>query len=118
MPAGAIKRSTKSLVVILDLPYREKDLRDFQSFLKNRTLQTIPVIYNDRCLPEEGRNCGLFDDIIDLGNWQFDLSTKVSFLKRSKEYDLTRSAGKYNVNPSTSVGKRVFDILVAYLGFW
>src|SRR5687768_3056440 len=34
-------------VIIIDVAYNEKELRDFHSFLKNIDLLPVPVIYND-----------------------------------------------------------------------
>lgn len=102
-------------LIIIDIPYNEKELRDFQSFLKNRELNSIPVIYNQNHLQNNNfiQDYELIDDVIDLGNWQFDFSSKVSFLKKSKEYSFTsRTEGK-KIRPSKSVLKRVFDIVVS-----
>jgi len=102
-------------VLIIDVPYREKELREFHSFLRNRNLHTIPVIYNDCHFENEQTPSQneLIDDVIDLANWQYDFSSKISFLKKSKEYQPKSSEQK--INPSYSVSKRAFDILIASL---
>lgn len=101
-------------VLIIDVPYNEKALNAFYSFLKNRNLQSIPVIYNDHHFEHEQalRQNELIDDVIDLGNWQYDFSSKISFLKKSKEYLPKQSP---RINPSRPVSKRAFDIAVACL---
>jgi serine protease inhibitor len=38
---------------IIDLPYNEKDLKAFYFFLKNRSLEKIPIIYNEHHLKSE-----------------------------------------------------------------
>ena len=99
-------------VIILDINYFETELRDFHTFLKSRNLGTIPVIFNRQAGQEIG-NCDLLDDVIDLNNWQYDFASKVSFLRKNKEYEATRSIINYKVTPSKSVTKRIFDIAVA-----
>jgi hypothetical protein len=74
-------------VIILDSAYDEKELNEFHSFLKNRELHCIPVLYNYQQLvgvPGHKQHL-IIDDVIDLPNWQFDFSNKVSFLKKIKE---------------------------------
>jgi lipopolysaccharide/colanic/teichoic acid biosynthesis glycosyltransferase len=102
-------------VLVIDVPYNEKALKEFHSFLKNRNLQSIPVIYNDcHFLHEQTlRQNELIDDVIDLCNWQYDFSSKISFLKKSKEY--TPKSKQQKISPSYSVSKRAFDMLIASL---
>lgn len=104
-------------VVIVDVPYHEKDLTGFHHFLKSVNLQAIPVIYNDCHLynEEKLREHPLVDDIIDLCNWQYDFSSKITFLKKAKEYSLTSRQTRLRLDPPRSVAKRVFDIVIATL---
>jgi len=100
--------------IIIDLPYNEKDLKAFYFFLKNRNLDNIPIIYNGHHLKNESSvQYDLIDDVIDLFNWQFDFYSKISFLKKSKEYVYTRTKSRVKVNPEESVVKRVLDIILA-----
>jgi lipopolysaccharide/colanic/teichoic acid biosynthesis glycosyltransferase len=102
-------------VIIIDVAFQEKDLKEFHSFLLLRKLHTIPVIYNDCHLKNEAtlRASELVDDVIDLCNWQYDFSSKISFLKKTKEYNLTPAKKTAKVEAATSVGKRIFDIILA-----
>ena len=102
-------------VIIIDVPYNEKDLRDFHSFLKNRDLNSIPVIYNEHQVKNKSimLENDLVDDVIDLCNWQFDFSSKISFLRKSKEYSFVPATDQNSGQPGRSIGKRAFDILVS-----
>jgi lipopolysaccharide/colanic/teichoic acid biosynthesis glycosyltransferase len=101
-------------VIILDSAYDEKELNKFHSFLKNRELQCIPVLYNYQQLATApaSRQHIIIDDVIDLSNWQFDFSNKVSFLKKIKEQNCNQDQ-KQKIEPARSVTKRIFDILLA-----
>ena len=101
-------------VIVLDVPFDEKETRAFQSFLINRELQCVPVIYNQPHLRNsiDAKDCDLIDDVIDLNNWPYDFSSKVSFMKKIKEYS-TPSGSKNRINPERSVMKRLFDIVVS-----
>jgi lipopolysaccharide/colanic/teichoic acid biosynthesis glycosyltransferase len=104
--------------IIIDLPYNEKDLKAFYFFLKNRNLDNIPIIYNGHHLKNEPSvEYDIIDDVIDLFNWQFDFYSKISFLKKSKEYvfTATKTKSRVKINPDESIGKRIVDILLASL---
>ena len=102
-------------VIIADLPYNDKDVKEFHSFLKNRNLNSIPLIYNGRHLKNEATaiHVEAIDDIIDLSNWQYDFYSKISFLKKSKEYSYSLSFAQSKVEPEYSILKRAFDIVVS-----
>lgn len=100
-------------VIILDTFCNREELRGFHSFLKNRDLQTIPVIYNARSFSGALRNSELVDDIVDLDNFQFDLSNKINFLKKSKEYDFGTQNTHHTIEPSMPVSKRLLDLVIA-----
>ncbi len=101
-------------VIIIDLPYSEKELNEFHSFLKNRELVSIPVLFNAQQVKniQTAKTHPLVDDVIDLKNWQFDFSSKVAFLKKIKEQDVA-AGKKQKIQPERSISKRLFDILVA-----
>jgi lipopolysaccharide/colanic/teichoic acid biosynthesis glycosyltransferase len=101
--------------IIIDVPYNEKDLKAFYFFLKNRNLENIPIIYSDHHLKNETalRQNEIIDDVIDLSNWQFDFYSKISFLKKSKEYVLRTDESRVKVEPKQSVVKRVIDVILA-----
>lgn len=103
--------------IIIDVPYNEKELQGFYFFLKNMNLENLPVIYND-CHLKNGtalRLNEIIDDVIDLSDWQFDFYTKISFLKKTKEYILNSSNSKsqVKVKPEASVAKRIIDIILS-----
>lgn len=102
--------------IIIDMPYNEKDLKAFYYFLKNRSLDNIPIIYNGPHLEQEPSLLyDVIDDVIDLSNWQFDFYSKISFLKKSKEYILTRDKDQVKVEPEESVLKRILDVVLSSL---
>lgn len=101
-------------VIFIDTPFQEKELNDFYSFLQNRDLLTIPVLYNYQHNKVPVSHHAVIDDVIDLRNWQFDFSSKVSFLKKIKQQNAA-DAKKYRIQPEISVGKRAFDIIIASL---
>jgi lipopolysaccharide/colanic/teichoic acid biosynthesis glycosyltransferase len=55
----------------------------------------------------------LIDDVIDLSNWQSDFSSKISFLKKAKEYNTVLTENKVTIKPSSCIYKRAFDILAS-----
>ena len=103
-------------VIIIDVPFVSGELKRFEYFLKtaSKGCSTIPLIYNERCLsPEQASNCAqIIDDVIDLKNWQFDFSGKISFLKKAKEYNAVIDAEQKEVTGGNTY-KRAFDILVS-----
>lgn len=104
-------------VIIIDLPYDQKELKDFHFFLKNRGFHTTPIIYNDCHLKNSAAlsQDEVIDDIIDLCNWQYDFGSKISFLKKSKEYSSSAKTQSISVKPERSITKRLFDIICASL---
>jgi lipopolysaccharide/colanic/teichoic acid biosynthesis glycosyltransferase len=102
-------------VIIIDVNYNEREVTEFHSFLQNRNLNSIPVIYNDQHLKNEAtlRQNEAIDDIIDLHNWQYDFFSKISFLKKSKDYILTTKSAQEKIEPSKPLTKRAFDIIVS-----
>jgi lipopolysaccharide/colanic/teichoic acid biosynthesis glycosyltransferase len=103
--------------IIIDVPYNEKDLKGFYFFLKNRSLENIPLIYNNYHLKNETalRQYEIIDDAIDLSNWQFDFYSKISFLKKSKAYILTTNKSDIKAEREVSVIKRITDVVLALL---
>ncbi len=99
-------------IIILDITAPDQDLTEFQSFLRNRGLDSIPVVLNQPRSSKPGLSHELIDDVIDLNNWQYDFSSKVSFLKRAKQYGEQKQAAT-RIRPATCYWKRAFDILVA-----
>lgn len=104
-------------VIVIDVPYKEREIRDFKFFLTNRGLTHIPVIYSAENLQDvlSLKESNLVDDVIDLHNWQYEFSSKIRFLKKAKAYGVDSKKLNLKVNPSTSIPKRVFDVVVASL---
>lgn len=102
-------------VIIIDIAYDDKALKEFHSFLKNRNLDLVPIIYNDCQMEHEAtlRQNEIIDDIIDLCNFQYDFYSKISFLKKSKEYNFAPKASEVKITPVKSVSKRIFDIVLS-----
>src|SRR5215207_2412969 len=77
-------------VIIVDVSYNPVEFASFCTFLQTgeKAYRNIPVVYNESQLINQNiSSCAdVIDDIIDLPNWQFDLASKFSFLKRAKEY--------------------------------
>ena len=104
-------------VIIIDISYNEKEIKAFASFLKNRNLSSIPLIYNDHHFQNEFalEQNEVIDDIIDLRNWQYDFYSKISFLKKSKEYCNNAKSAQAKIEPERSVPKRIFDIVFSLI---
>ena len=103
-------------VIIADVSFNEKEIKSFHAFLKNRNLFTIPLVYNCHSLKENTLNHSeIIDDVIDLQNWQYDFFSKVSFLKKFKEYSANLNAIQTKIDPRRSVLKRTFDIVCSLL---
>jgi lipopolysaccharide/colanic/teichoic acid biosynthesis glycosyltransferase len=100
-------------VIILDLPYDGKLMQDFQSYLFNRGLNTIPIIYNYRFFNQIKSIAEFVDDVIDLDSGEFDLSNKICFLKKAKEYAAPKENINNRVSASNYIIKRVLDIVLA-----
>lgn len=100
-------------VIILDLPYDGKLMQDFQSYLFNRGLNTIPVIYNYRFYNQIKSVAEFVDDVIDLDSGEFDFSNKICFLKKAKEYAAPKENIKKRSISSNYIIKRLLDIALA-----
>lgn len=103
-------------VIFIDVSYVENEVKAFHAFLKNRNLHSIPVIYNGHHLKNDVtlRLSESIDDIVDLNNWQYDFHSKVSFLKKSKQYSFNATAPENSIDPERSVTKRAFDIVFSF----
>lgn len=105
-------------VIIIDLPYHQKELQEFHYFLKNRGFNSTPIIYNNCHLKhlDAFNQDNIIDDSIDLCSWQYDFTSKISFLKKSKEYSSSASTTPpLSIRPEKSIFKRIFDIVFATL---
>lgn len=113
-------------VLLIDVPFDEKQLSLFFSNLKDNILFTvIPVIYNQKQLTEHQidriRDLHLADDIVAIDSHHFNYYGKIMLLKQSKLYnDLLTTHCKQKSQkkkPGKSFNfliKRVVDILVAF----
>lgn len=102
-------------VIVLDLPYNEKVIKDFYSFLYNRSLHSIPIIYNNRFSNQAPDVAEFVDDVIDLDNPEFDLSNKISFLKKVKQYNKRETLRDDSGTSSSYIIKRMLDTTVALM---
>ena len=103
-------------VIILDIPFQLRELDELHSYLRNRELHTIPVLYNYHQVKHASgvKEHPLVDDVINLNNWQFDFSSKVSFLKKIKQQQEAEQK-KQRIRAEAFITKRVFDVLIASL---
>jgi lipopolysaccharide/colanic/teichoic acid biosynthesis glycosyltransferase len=106
-------------VVIIDLPYNSGELSDFRNFIKasGKIEAAIPVIYNQEHVNKNNISDlgSLVDDVIDLDNWQYNFTTKVSFLKETKLYNYAAGEASENVRPESCISKRIFDVVVSII---
>ena len=100
------------------MKYEEPALKELQTTLRTKGVHyTTPIIFNVLHCQNKAEfllRQNMIDDVIDLHNWQYDLSNKISFLKKAKEHSFL---GKDNievfVRPRTFFFKRLFDIVAA-----
>ena len=106
-------------VIIVDMPLNFSELQDFRKFLQasENIGDTIPVIYNQQQLKAEDREeiVNIVDDIIDLTNWHYDFTTKVSFLKQVRQYQAEKEAIIRSIKAVKCIYKRSFDVVVSSL---
>jgi lipopolysaccharide/colanic/teichoic acid biosynthesis glycosyltransferase len=106
-------------VIIIDMPLNCSELTSFNSFLQTSDSigDSIPVIYNQQQLLLNDRTeiSGMVDDIIDLSNWHYDFTTKVSFLKQARQYEAERKAINRSIKADNCLYKRTFDVVVSSL---
>ena len=102
--------------IIVDVKYDSSALWEFQQFLKGKGVHfTTPIIYTQRQLGSTAvlAHDHIIDDIIDLDSWQYDFATKISFLKKAKEYALDAAKKAERIKPASCFYKRTFDVLVS-----
>jgi lipopolysaccharide/colanic/teichoic acid biosynthesis glycosyltransferase len=103
--------------IIIDVAYNDEEFKSFQAFLKTcgKAYSSIPIIYNEQHLPKQGMHSftDCFDDVIDLANWPYDFSCKISFLKKTKEYNIPQDQNEFSIKPPICISKRIFDVVVA-----
>lgn len=104
-------------VIIIDVPCSFGELKNFKASLKilGQGYDSIPVIYNECHLPKDHLEpyTDIVDDVIDLSNWQYDFSNKISFLKKAKEYSHVLLSEKTTVKPSFNPYKRILDVFIS-----
>ncbi|HEX2534616.1 MAG TPA: sugar transferase [Chitinophagaceae bacterium] len=107
-------------VIFLDTVLDGPELTAFSAFLKEKAAwNTIPVIYNEKRLLNRSVavSLDLIDDIIDLNHIPLNIWSKISFLKKAKEHQVTHTAqpAPAAVRPAGHFWKRAFDILASSL---
>ena len=78
-------------VIFIDVPFVEKNLYEFISFLNQSTdFRLTPVLYNKKHIingyKDRLKKSKLVDDIVDLGSFQYNLLDKINFLTEAKAY--------------------------------
>jgi lipopolysaccharide/colanic/teichoic acid biosynthesis glycosyltransferase len=104
-------------VILVDMPLQASELKDFRNFLENsgNIDAAVPIIYNQQQLQHSDKESikNVVDDVIDLSNWHFDFTSKVSFLKQTRQYKIEKDAIDRSVKAEFCLYKRVFDVLVS-----
>jgi lipopolysaccharide/colanic/teichoic acid biosynthesis glycosyltransferase len=104
-------------VIIVDMPLEASELADFRNFLENsdKVDAAVPVIYNQQQLIQSDKDAIklIVDDVIDLSNWHFDFTSKVSFLKQARQYKIEIDAIDRTIKAEFCMYKRIFDIVVS-----
>jgi hypothetical protein len=108
--------------LIMDVLFDEKELVSLHIFLKENGLNHVPVLYNEQQLVSRAiaiKHHKLIDDVIDLPNGNFDLNSKVRFLKKAKQFK--PAPRRYSIETKKRVqdlnhlSKRAIDITIAAL---
>ena len=106
-------------VIIIDMPLDAAELKSFRGFVQtsDKIDSSIPVIYNQQQLQKDDMPDieNVVDDVIDLSNWHFDFTSKVSFLKQARQYQATQDAIDRTIKADKCIYKRIFDIVVSSL---
>jgi lipopolysaccharide/colanic/teichoic acid biosynthesis glycosyltransferase len=106
-------------VFFIDVPYDERSLAAFVKAIRtvNPQYGLVPVVYNASCFQQSGSKLriDLIDDVIDLCNWQYDFTGKISFLKKSKEYSYFPGDNRDKDSDPVLTGKRIFDVVASLL---
>jgi lipopolysaccharide/colanic/teichoic acid biosynthesis glycosyltransferase len=109
--------------IIIDLPYEKAALRQFHRYFSQSSYSALPLIYLSTRLSETDKvelteSC-LVDDIIHPTRDIFTIRERISFLARVKT-SLSKTKGAVTVEhdfatfePSGSIVKRVFDIVIS-----
>lgn len=104
-------------VIIIDVAYNADELKSFETFLKTsgKGYTSIPIIYNECHFFHQGVDSfpEIIDDVVDLSSWQYDFSSKISFLKKAKEYNKAVTNKEAAPEFSSNLYKRMFDVFIS-----
>jgi lipopolysaccharide/colanic/teichoic acid biosynthesis glycosyltransferase len=108
--------------IVVDVRFNEKELSEFNSFLLANDLSRTPVLYNEHQLANRAvalKHYDLIDDVVDLSNGQFDFPSKITFLKKVKQYQVNLKPSKKPAAPQLEEefnwAKRALDVVAASL---
>jgi lipopolysaccharide/colanic/teichoic acid biosynthesis glycosyltransferase len=123
-----LKNNKLPEVVFVDVPFKEKELGQFCTDLKNNMLlANLPVIYNEKQLKEPQinklRQLQLVDDISIINSSEINYFSKILFLKQCKLYNQLFAAPKMKQIPKKKfkklffyLVKRSIDVSISTLG--
>jgi len=116
--SSGVKAGFTPDVIIIDTPFNELELSEFNTFLAENNLSSVPVLYNEQQFINKKvalQFSHLIDDAVDLSNSQLDFAAKIKFLKKLKEHDLKSKATvtQTRIQIPTDWTKRTFDIVVS-----
>jgi lipopolysaccharide/colanic/teichoic acid biosynthesis glycosyltransferase len=106
-------------VIVLDNTSDTFFLREFVLSLRVKRTLNIPIIYNEKQFNGASvafDHIDIIDDVIDLENFHFDISTKIEFLKAAKQYvqaDEEPGARKVFSSYFNFLVKRTLDIILS-----
>lgn len=103
-------------VIIVDALFNESELRNFRCFLQTELGEVPVVIYNEKFILNRlvaYKHIDIIDDVIDLGNWQFDFSRKISFMKKEKALRKEELKKMADIEPADFMLKRILDIVIS-----
>jgi lipopolysaccharide/colanic/teichoic acid biosynthesis glycosyltransferase len=104
-------------VILFDVPFIKASFTQFCNVVAchDKVQQDTPLIYNREQLADKDLcDCKSLDDVVDLSKWQFDLSAKVEFLRKSKSFRQPAQKG-HRIEAKRCMYKRMFDITVSSL---
>jgi lipopolysaccharide/colanic/teichoic acid biosynthesis glycosyltransferase len=103
-------------VLIVDTAFNEPELRNFRCFLLTELKEVPPVIYNEKFILNKQvaqKHIDIIDDVVDLSNWQYDFSNKLSFIKKEKAYQKELLQNMADIEPADFILKRILDIVIS-----
>ena len=103
-------------VLFVDSVFNESELRSFRCFLQTELGEVPLVIYNEKYIFNKQvayKHIEIIDDVIDLGNWQYDFSKKITFMKKEKAIRKEELRNMADIEPADFILKRILDIAIS-----